>query len=31
MDANAVRNYLIGNKTNGSVDVDINTSNLLAH
>lgn len=31
MDVNAVRNYLIGNKTNGSVDVDINTSNLLAH
>lgn len=31
MDANAVRNYLIGNKTNGSVDVDINISNLLAH
>lgn len=31
MDANAVRNYLIGNKTNGSVDIDINTSNLLAH
>lgn len=31
MDANAVRNYLIGNKTNGSVDVYINTSNLLAH
>ena len=31
MDANAVRNYLIGNKTNDSVDVDINTSNLLAH
>lgn len=31
MDTNAVRNYLIGNKTNGSVDVDINTSNLLAH
>lgn len=31
MDANAVRNYIIGNKTNGSVDVDINTSNLLAH
>lgn len=31
MDANAVRNYLIGNKTNGRVDVDINTSNLLAH
>lgn len=31
MDANAVRNYLIGNKTNGSIDVDINTSNLLAH
>lgn len=31
MDANAVRNYLIDNKTNGSVDVDINTSNLLAH
>lgn len=31
MDANAVRNYIIGNKTNGSVDIDINTSNLLAH
>lgn len=31
MDANAVRNYLIGNKTNGSIDIDINTSNLLAH
>lgn len=31
MDVNAVRNYLIGNKTNGSVDIDINTSNLLAH
>lgn len=31
MDTNAVRNYLIGNKTNGSVDIDINTSNLLAH
>lgn len=31
MDVNAVRNYLIDNKTNGSVDVDINTSNLLAH
>lgn len=31
MDPNAVRNYLIGNKTNGSVDVNINTSNLLAH
>lgn len=31
MDANAVRNYLIGNKTNGRADVDINTSNLLAH
>lgn len=31
MDINAVRNYLIGNKTNGSVDIDINTSNLLAH
>lgn len=31
MDVNAVRNYLIGNKTNGSVDVNINTSNLLAH
>lgn len=31
MDANAVRNYLIGNKTNGNVDIDINTSNLLAH
>lgn len=31
MDANAVRNYLIGNKTNGRVDVNINTSNLLAH
>lgn len=31
MDSNAVRNYLIGNKTNGSVDIDINTSNLLAH
>lgn len=31
MDANAVRNYLIGNKTNGSVDIDINISNLLAH
>lgn len=31
MDANAIRNYLIGNKTNGSVDIDINTSNLLAH
>lgn len=31
MDVNAVRNYLIGNKTNGRVDIDINTSNLLAH
>lgn len=31
MDTNAVRNYLISNKTNGSVDIDINTSNLLAH
>lgn len=31
MDANAIKNYLIGNKTNGSVDIDINTSNLLAH
>lgn len=31
MDSNAIRNYLIGNKTNGRVDVDINTSNLLAH
>lgn len=31
MDTNAVRNYLIGNKTNGSVDIDINISNLLAH
>ena len=31
MDTNAVRNYLIGNKTNGRVDVDISTSNLLAH
>lgn len=31
MDANAVRNYLIGNKTNGRVDIEINTSNLLAH
>lgn len=31
MDANAIRNYLIGNKTNGSVDIDINISNLLAH
>lgn len=31
MDANAVRNYLIGNKTNGRVDIDINISNLLAH
>uniref|UniRef100_A0AAU8MHA6 HTH cro/C1-type domain-containing protein n=1 Tax=Geladintestivirus 4 TaxID=3233136 RepID=A0AAU8MHA6_9CAUD len=31
MDTNAIRNYLIGNKTNGRVDVDINTSNLLAH
>lgn len=31
MDINAVRNYLIGNKTNGHVDVVINTSNLLAH
>lgn len=31
MDINAVRNYLIGNKTNGRVDVVINTSNLLAH
>lgn len=31
MDANAVRNYLIGNKTNGHVDIIINTSNLLAH
>lgn len=31
MDANAVRNYLIGNKTNSRVDIEINTSNLLAH
>ena len=31
MDINAIRNYLIGNKTNGHVDVVINTSNLLAH
>jgi hypothetical protein len=31
MDNNAVRNYLIDNKTNGRVDVIINTSNLLAH
>jgi hypothetical protein len=31
MDVNAIRNYLIGNKTNGHVDVVINTSNLLAH
>lgn len=31
MDVNAVRNYLIGNKTNGRVDVVINTNNLLAH
>lgn len=31
MDSNAIRNYLIGNKTNGSVDIDINISNLLAH
>lgn len=31
MDVNAVRNYLIDNKTNGRVDIDINTSNLLAH
>ena len=31
MDTNAVRNYLIGNKTNSSVDIDINISNLLAH
>ena len=31
MDSNAIRNYLVGNKTNGRVDIDINTSNLLAH